>query len=89
MEKTQTTCRKQNEETSFELYTISELRESAETSLEMLWSVSDVYTLRSVRRKKLLSMSRDVCAVSRNFENKRLSPFLNNCLCKLSLQAQE
>ncbi len=30
-------------------------------------SVSDVYTLRSVRRKKLLRMSRDIPAVYRNY----------------------
>ena len=35
---------------------------------QLFRSVSDAYTLRSVRRKKLLSMSRDVSAVSRNFE---------------------
>ncbi len=43
---------------------------------QLFRSVSDVYTLKSVRRKKLLSMSRDVSAISRNIAAMFINLFL-------------
>ncbi len=46
------------------------------SALSLLFrSVSDIHTLRSVRRKKLLNMPENVSAVYRNFEHSKRSTF--------------